>query len=60
MLLAGKSSYSVICIYIGMVLKIVPNRKVNPLIFGDHGATITTRVGDNTELVIWANTTCTE
>jgi hypothetical protein len=40
-----------------MVLEIVSDREVDPLIFGDHGATIAARVGDNFELVIRANTT---
>jgi hypothetical protein len=40
-----------------MVLEIVTNREVNPLLLGDHGATIAAGVGDNAELVIWPNTT---
>jgi hypothetical protein len=40
-----------------MVLEIVADREIDPLIFGDHGATVAARVGDNVELVIWANTT---
>jgi hypothetical protein len=40
-----------------MVLKIVADREVDPLIFRDHGVTIAARVGNNVELVLWANTT---
>jgi len=57
-MLTGQPCSSVICTYIRMVLEIVTNREVDPLFFGDHGAAITAGVGDNAELVIWANTTC--
>jgi hypothetical protein len=40
-----------------VILEIVADGEVDPLIFLDHGATIAARVGDNFELVVWANTT---
>ena len=42
--------------YVGVVLKVVADREVDPLSPVDHGGAIKSRVGNNVELILGADT----